>query len=295
MIRQPAVAGTFYPRESRELLARMRQFLAEGRAERSEDSATRSAVASSAPMSGAIARDALACLVPHAGYVYSGAVAGAVYARIDIPKRVIILGPRHRPGGANFAINCEGAWETPLGRAPIDTELARALMAACPLLMEDDVAHRREHSLEVQLPFLQALSKEFQFVPIAIGTLKFDELAELGHALSRVIKNSDERVLLVASSDLNHYESEKITHVKDRQAIDQMLALNPRGLHETVRREGITMCGCGPAVSALTAALDMGATRAELVRYATSADVLGDHDEVVGYAGMLFHNLPHNS
>jgi len=272
MIRQPAVAGTFYPREPRELLARVQQFLDEERAENSTDSAAH----------------VLACLVPHAGYVFSGAVAGAVYARIKIPKRVVILGPRHRPGGANFAINSEGAWETPLGRAEINSELVRALMAACPLLVEDDVAHRREHSLEVQLPFLQALSKDFKFVPIAIGTLNFDELAELGHALAKVISNSSEPVLIVASSDLNHYESEKITHLKDHLAIDQMLALNPRGLHDTVRREGITMCGCGPAVSTLIAVRDLGATRAELVRYATSADVLGDRDEVVGYAGMLF-------
>jgi MEMO1 family protein len=272
MIRQPAVAGTFYPREPRELSTRVKQFLEEGRAESSADSLER----------------VIACLVPHAGYVFSGAVAGAVYARIKIPKRIVILGPRHRPGYANFAINSEGAWETPLGRAEIETELARALMAACPLIAEDDVAHRREHSLEVQLPFLQTLTTEFKFVPIAIGTLNFNELAELGHALAKVISNSAEPVLIVASSDLNHYESEKITHVKDRQAIDQMLALNPRGLHETVRREGITMCGCGPAVAALTAALDLGATRAELVRYATSADVLGDREEVVGYAGMLF-------
>ena len=278
MIRQPAVAGTFYPREPRELLARVQQFLADGRETDSANAATTSSATS----------PVIACLVPHAGYIYSGGVAGAVFARITIPKRVIILGPRHRPGGANFAINSEGAWETPLGRAAIDSELASALMSACPLLVEDDVAHRREHSLEAQLPFLQALSKDFQFVPIAIGTLNFDELVSLGHALARVISARAEHVLLIASSDLNHYESEKITHVKDHQAIDQMLSLNPRGLHETVRREGITMCGCGPAVSALTAALDLGATRAELVRYATSADVLGDRDEVVGYAGMLF-------
>jgi MEMO1 family protein len=270
MIRQPAVAGTFYPREPRELLARVKEFLVEGRAENVEQ----------APV--------LACLVPHAGYVFSGEVAGAVFTRIKIPKHIIILGPRHRPGGANFAINSEGAWETPLGSANIDSELARELIAACPLLVEDEVAHRREHSLEVQLPFLQALSKEFQFAPIAIGTLNFDELAQLGHAIARVISKLAEPVLVVASSDLNHYESEKITHVKDRLAIDQMLALNPRGLHETVRREGITMCGCGPTVSAITAALDLGATRAELVHYATSADVLGDREEVVGYAGMLF-------
>ena len=272
MIRQPAVAGTFYPREPRELLARVKQFLEEGRTENSADSTA----------------DVIACLVPHAGYVYSGGVAGAVYARIKIPKRIVILGPRHRPGGANFAINSEGAWETPLGLAEIDSELAHALMAACPLLVEDNVAHRREHSLEVQLPFLQAISRDFRFVPIAIGTLNFDELAELGHTLAKVISNSAEPALIIASSDLNHYESEQITHLKDHQAIDQMLALNPRGLYDTVRRESITMCGCGPAGAALTAALDLGATRAELIRYATSADVLGDRDEVVGYAGMLF-------
>src|SRR5580704_3032297 len=190
MIRQPAVAGTFYPREPRELLARVQQFLAEGRGDILENSATRAKPANSASADSAIAKPALACLVPHAGYVFSGAVAGAVYARIKIPKRVVILGPRHRPGGADFAINSEGAWETPLGRAKIDSELARALMAACPLLREDDVAHRREHSLEVQLPFLQALSKDFQFVPIAIGTLKFVQLTELGHALSRAISNA---------------------------------------------------------------------------------------------------------
>ncbi len=279
MIRQPAVAGTFYPREPRELLARVEQFLAEGRA---EDKSKNSGTALESETS------ALACLVPHAGYVFSGAVAGAVYARIRIPKRIIVLGPRHRPGGANFAINSEGAWETPLGRVTIDSELARTLMAAWPLLVEDDVAHRREHSIEVQLPFLQAVSKDFQFVPIAIGTLQFDELAELGRAIAKVISNFAEPVLIVASSDLNHYESEEITHAKDHQAIDQMLALNPRGLYETVRREGITMCGCGPAVSAIIAALDLGATHAELIRHATSADVLGDRDDVVGYAGMLF-------
>src|SRR5579864_6951732 len=194
MIRQPAVAGTFYPREPRELLARVQQFLTEGG---ENDSASPGANPESTS-------SAIACLVPHAGYVFSGGVAGAVYARIAIPKRVVVLGPRHRPGGANFAINSDGAWETPLGRANIDSELARALMATCPLPVEDDVAHRREHSLEVQLPFLQALSKEFQFVPIAIGTLKFDELAKLGHAVAKVISKSAEPVLLVASSDLNH-------------------------------------------------------------------------------------------
>lgn len=278
MVRQPAVAGRFYPVDPRELEERVRGFIAAAHPDEQEN-----------PKAGeAHPRNALACLVPHAGYVFSGGLAGAVYARLDFPVRIVILGPRHRPRGADLAINTEGTWLTPLGRAEVDSDLARTLAAACPLLVEDEVAHRSEHSLEVQLPFLQVLAGDFRFVPVAIGTLDFGELTELGHALARVIAALGEPVLIVASSDMNHYESDAITRAKDRLAIDRMLALDPRGLLDTVRREGITMCGCGPAVTTLTAVLDLGATHAELVRYATSGDVLGDREDVVGYAGMLF-------
>lgn len=280
MIRQPAVAGRFYPADPEKLRERVRQFV--GAAAVVEG--LPHAVASGASAAGV----ALACMVPHAGYVFSGGVAGAVYARIALPRRIIIIGPRHRPRGVDLAINAEGAWQTPLGLAQIDSDMAHSLVAACPLLIEDHVAHRNEHSIEVQLPFLQVLAGEFRFVPIAVGTLDFRVLTELGHTLAKVISASNEPVLLVVSSDMNHYESEHVTRVKDDLAIDQLLALDPRGLHETVRREHITMCGCGPAVAALTAVRDLGVTRAELVRYATSANVLGDRDEVVGYAGMLF-------
>ncbi|HLW98705.1 MAG TPA: AmmeMemoRadiSam system protein B [Candidatus Acidoferrales bacterium] len=280
MIRQPAVAGRFYPAYPQELRERVQQFVGAA------------AVVEGLPKAAApgvsTASVALACMVPHAGYVFSGAVAGAVYARIALPRRIIIIGPRHRPRGSDLAINAEGGWQTPLGLVQIDSDMARSLLATCPLLVEDHVAHRNEHSLEVQLPFLQVLTGEFRFVPIAIGTLDFRVLTELGHALAKVISASSEPVLLIVSTDMNHYESEEVTHVKDGLAIDQLLALDPRGLHETVRRERITMCGCGPAVAALTALHDLGVTRAELVRYATSADLLGDRDEVVGYAGMLF-------
>lgn len=278
MIRRPAVAGRFYPADQRDLEVRVRQFVAEalsnqkGKSEPGKSST----------------RNALACLVPHAGYVFSGSVVGAVYARLDFPRRVIILGPRHRPRGADFAINTEGTWETPLGHVEIDSELADSLVAACPLLVNDEVAHRIEHSIEVQLPFLQLLAPNCRFSPIAIGTLDFEKLVLLGHALARVITAMAEPVLLIASSDMNHYESDEITRTKDHLAIEQMLALNPSGLYDTVRREKISMCGCGPAVATLTAALDLGAAHAELVRYATSSDVLGDREDVVGYAGMLF-------
>jgi AmmeMemoRadiSam system protein B len=278
VIRRPAVAGRFYPADPRDLEDRVRRFVAD----------TRSSDSEMPEEEESLSRNTLACLVPHAGYVFSGGVAGAVYAKVDFPRRIIILGPRHRPRGADLAINTDGAWETPLGSVEIDSELAHSLLAACPLLENDEVAHRIEHSIEVQLPFLQVLAKDFRFVPIAIGTLDFEKLTQLGHALARVIAASVEPVLLIASSDMNHYEPDEITRAKDHLAIEQILALNPRGLHDTVRREKISMCGCGPVVATITAALDLGTTRTELVRYATSADVLGDRDDVVGYAGMLF-------
>lgn len=297
MIRQPAVAGRFYPADARELETLIRQLVSAAKDDAAES-----------PRASATETPAITCLVPHAGYIYSGGVAGAVFARLAsptsaIPRHVIILGPRHRPPGAELAIQSEGAWQTPLGLAPVDVELARALMSACPLLKEDEVAHRREHSIEVEVPFLQVLARDFSFVPITIGTLNFEKLAALGEAIAKVISAAGESVLLMASSDLNHHEPDDVTRTKDRFAIDAMLALNPRGLYDAVRRESITMCGVGPAVAALTAARKLGATRAELIRYATSYDAIragafgadpssaneiDARESVVGYAGMIF-------
>jgi AmmeMemoRadiSam system protein B len=274
MIRQPAVAGRFYPDERYELEATVRKCLASG---------SWGVVSSPSDKT-----SALACLVPHAGYVFSGSVAGAVYARLALPRRIVILGPRHRPPGANLAIQSEGAWQTPVGNLDIDSEMAQAMMAACPQLVEDDVAHRNEHSIEVQLPFLQVLVPNCRFVPITIGIIDFGKLAELGHALAKVISASGERVLIVASSDMNHYEPDEITRAKDRVALDQLVALNPRGLWDAVRNNAISMCGVGPAVAALAAAIDLGAKQSEIVRYATSGDVFGERESVVGYAGMIF-------
>lgn len=269
MIRQPAVAGRFYPSDAAALREQVHSFLDAAAA------ANRTA--------------ALGCMVPHAGYMYSGHVAGAVYSALDLPARFIILCPRHFPQGEPLAIMSEGAWRTPLGEAKIDSELAAELKRHCPLLREDSVAHRAEHSLEVQLPFLQQLVPDFSFVPVAIGTDRYPVLEQLGQAVGEVVAAAAARVLVIASSDMNHYESEDVTRIKDHKAIDRVLALDPRGLYETVRREGITMCGYGPAVAMLTAAGQLGATRAELVRYATSGDITGDRQEVVGYAGVVVH------
>ena len=277
MIREPAVAGQFYPRQPQRLEREVREFLAgPGSAAHAESSAA------AAPRVRAIG-----CIVPHAGYIYSGGVAGAVYARLELPRRFLVLCPRHYPLGAPLAILSEGAWRTPLGDAPLDSALAGALARACPLLREDELAHAREHAIEVQLPFLQLARPEFRFVPIALGTDRFQAFEDLGRAAARVVAAEKEPVLLVASSDMNHYENDDITRQKDARAIDRILALDPRGLYDVVRRENISMCGYGPAVTMLVAAKALGATRAELVRYATSAEVSGDYDRVVGYAGIV--------
>lgn len=265
MVRPPAVAGQFYPGNAEALLREVRGYTA----------------VPSEP------RRALGCVVPHAGYMYSGHVAGAVYASLDLPDRFIILCPNHTGMGAPLAIMSSGAWKTPLGDVNIDSELAEGLKAAFPLLTEDEEAHRLEHALEVQLPFLQSLKADFTFTPITVGVSQLEVLTALGQAMSEVISSSQERVLIIASSDMNHYESDSVTRVKDRKAINQILALHPEGLHEVVRHEHISMCGYGPTVAMLTAAKSEGAQRAELIKYATSGDVSGDKGYVVGYAGIL--------
>jgi hypothetical protein len=266
VLRLPAVAGRFYPDNPQELIAQIREY--------------------SKP-SGENPRRVQACLVPHAGYRFSGHVTGAVLSRIAIPKKIVILGVRHRPPGEPIAIISSGMWRTPLGDAAIDEALATALKIECPILREDPVAHSTEHSLEVQLPFLQVLSPGFIFVPIALGTVRFDDLVAIGEELGRVLAANPD-VLLLTTSDFNHYQDDATTRRKDQKAIDQILALNPRALHDVCRNEEISMCGLGPAVAMLTALRTLAIKQAELVRYATSADVSGDTSAVVGYAGLIF-------
>jgi hypothetical protein len=265
MIRLPAVAGRFYSSDAKELSGQIAQYVARS---------------SRIP--------ARACVVPHAGYMYSGHVAGVVYASLEIPSRCILLGPRHFPRGEAMAILSNGSWRTPLGDARIDSGLALELMQACPRLREDAVAHEREHSLEVQIPFLQQLAPNFQFVPIVLGIDRYPVLEELGHAVAKVVAaHASERVLVIASTDMNHYENDALTRAKDERAIARILALDPRGLFDTVRNEGITMCGYAATTAMLVAMQDLGAKDVELVRYATSGDITGDRDEVVGYAGLI--------
>jgi len=264
-VRHAAVAGRFYPDDPAVLLSDLRSYLV--------------------PQKETIA--AIGCVAPHAGYMYSGPVAGAVYAAVDVPSRCIVMCPNHTGRGTPLSILSEGAWETPLGKTAVDSALAHELKARCALLAEDAEAHRSEHAVEVQIPFLQSKRKDATFVPIVLGTGRFEALQALGEAVAEVVAKQPERVLIVASSDMNHYENDAITRVKDHKAIERMLALDPRGLFEVVMKENISMCGFGPAVAMLTAALRLGATQAKLVKYATSGDVSGDRDMVVGYAGVV--------
>lgn len=265
MLRQPAVAGRFYPADPDALTADVASYLSPERSR----------------------AKALACVIPHAGYVYSGQVAGAVFARVEIPSHCIILCPNHTGRGHPLAVMDEGAWQTPLGKMEIDTAMARNLLGGFPALTSDSAAHQFEHAIEVELPFLQTIRTDVRFVPIAVGTSRLLMLEKLGEALAQAVHESDEQVLIIASSDMNHYEDDATTRIKDRKAIDQILALDPGGLYSTVMNESISMCGFGPTVATLVAAKLLGAKNAELVQYATSGDVNGDRHAVVGYAGIV--------
>jgi AmmeMemoRadiSam system protein B len=268
-LRHPAVAGRFYPADPDDLRAEARVYLSQATS------------ANQAPL------QALGCIAPHAGYMYSGHVAGAVFARVEVPKRCIVLCPNHTGLGHALAVMSTGAWQTPLGDVPIDAGLAIALKQRLPALQEDSAAHRAEHAAEVELPFLLLRQPELAFVPIALGTRRFDILEELGRALADVITTQDDSVLIVASSDMNHYESDAVTRAKDHRAIERILTLDPRGLFDVITQQNISMCGFGPAVAMLTAVRQLGAKSAELVKYATSGDISGDRNMVVGYAGVV--------
>jgi AmmeMemoRadiSam system protein B len=264
MVRMPAVAGQFYPGQRQAL-------------EQELDGYTR------------VYGDkivARGCIVPHAGYMYSGHVAGAVYGRLELPRRFIILCPNHTGMGEPLAVMSSGDWMTPLGKAPVDKALAESLKDRYPRLTEDAEAHLREHALEVQLPFLQKLRPDFSFVPITVGADQYDALEGLGRAIAAALEEIADEVLIVASSDMNHYESDEITRQKDGRALERILALDPPGLYEVIMHQNISMCGFGPAIVMLTAAKLRGAKRAELIRYATSGDISGDRKKVVGYAGV---------
>jgi len=230
---------------------------------------------------------ALGIIAPHAGYIYSGSVAGSVYSRVILPDTFILIGPNHTGMGAPVSVFPEGKWEMPNGDIDIDSRLAMSIIERSRFASADYEAHAGEHSLEVQLPFIQYFKSEFEIVPITMMRTSLDVCEDLGHAISQAIEGAKKDVLIVASSDMTHYESATSAKEKDYRAIEKILSLDPAGLHSTVSRYDITMCGFAPAVTMLYAATALGATRARLVKYSNSGDVSGDYDQVVGYAGII--------
>lgn len=265
MKRMPAVAGQFYEADP----ARLEEYV-------------RSLVDESAEK-----EDARAALCPHAGLMYSGPVAGAVYSRIRFPETLVLVGPNHTGLGSRVSMMHEGRWEMPTGALDIDEELAALISENAPAVSRDAQAHAFEHSLEVQLPFILHFAGDAKIVPIAVLSASLGELKDIGEGIARAVRDSGRPALVVASSDMSHFIPDKAARKKDRMAIDRVLALDPDGLYTVVREENISMCGYMPAVVMLTAARALGAEEASLVKYTTSAEVSGDYESVVGYAGII--------
>ena len=269
MIREPAVSGQFYPSSPEELKSMIRGMI--------DEKATK--------------EDVIGYYAPHAGYIYSGPVVGATISRINLKDTFVIMGPSHTGMGAPFSIMTEGKWRTPLGDVEIDTELAKAILANSSYLKDDQLAHLQEHSIEVQLPFIQYLRPDIKLVPITISHANAATYRSIGRAIAKAIKDSGKEVVIVASGDMNHYESQKITQTKDRQAIESIIKLEAGELLERVRDFKISMCGYGTAACLIYAAKELGNAKAELVKYQTSGDTTGDYSAVVGYAGILIRNV----
>ena len=264
MIRQPAVAGSFYPADATQLTLTLEQLLGTDQPPRS----------------------AKAIIVPHAGYIYSGAVAGELIAATRIPRTLVLLGPNHHGTGHDVAVSGADYWATPLGDVPVAAELRAQLVSAVPDLIADERAHRAEHSLEVMLPFLLHCQPELQIVPIALRSLNYEQAAQLGNSLATVLQQQEEEILLLASSDMNHFSDAATTERLDSLAIKAMTAFDPQALYQTVVANRISMCGLLPAVVVMHAAKALGASSCRLVRYAHSGQINGDNRRVVGYAAL---------
>lgn len=272
-VRAPAVSGRFYPATKPALARAVRELL---------DAAGGAPAVPAAP--------ARAALAPHAGYIYSGLTAAHVFARVEIPPVVVILAPNHTgvcraPGGASLWE--AGAFRTPLGDVGVDARLADALLEASPLVTPDHAAHAQEHAVEVELPFLQLLRGDVRIVPLVLAWDAWDGCRALGEALGALLARWPERVLLLASSDLNHYEPAEVSERKDRRALEAVTALDGAELLGRCRAEHISMCGRAPAATVIAAARTLGAARADIVHYSHSGMVTGDAAAVVGYAGVV--------
>jgi MEMO1 family protein len=265
MIREAAVAGQFYPGWPAELRETIKYMTAEVGTK----------------------IEAVGVVCPHAGYIYSGPVAGAVFSALKFPATFILIGPNHRGMGKPFSLMKDGAWKTPLGETPVNTELAEAILKESTYLEADQLAHLYEHSLEVQLPFLQYFKPSITIVPIILSQADAAVYNEIGLSIARAKKKTGMDVVILASSDMTHYEPHEKAKTKDKEAIDAILDLDADELVRRIAKYDITMCGYAPVISLITAAKELGAKKAELIKYQTSGDTSGDYSSVVGYAGII--------
>ena len=264
--RAPTVAGKFYPANRNELEKNIATHLFSPLPKKQK---------------------AIGIVSPHAGFIYSGDVAGAVYSRIEIPDTVVLIGPNHTGYGENISVMTRGTWSMPMGDVEVDEKLATIICEQTPITKPDNLAHQFEHSLETQLPFLQYFKKSFRMVPICLKKTDFSTCKKLSEGVVKAFKHFKKPVLIIASSDMTHFETHVTAKEKDKKAISKIQNLDAFGLHETVRKEKISMCGVNPVTVMLLCSEKLGAKRAELVNYMTSGEVNGDKSRVVGYAGVI--------
>ena len=260
--RKAAVAGSFYPGSKEEISKEITAYLGK------EDGN----------------REVIACISPHAGWFYSGHVAGALFGSIKVPDSVILLGPNHRGIGESVAIDSADSWEFPFGEVPLDQTLANKIVSDSDKAKLDSVAHLMEHSLEVIVPFLYFKNRNIKITPVSLGTHSPEILKTLGKSIGK--RAIDSGSLIVSSSDLSHFLPDDEARETDKQTIEAIKSFNP----ETILRLAISenaLCGGAPVSTLMWAAGEMGATKAELVKYATSGDIAGSRERVVGYASFI--------
>ncbi len=272
-IRRPAVAGRFYPGDERTLRRDVTDFLERGG-------------------SGDPARPAAAAMAPHAGYVYSGGIAGQVFARIEVPETVIVMCPNHTGMGRRIALITEGSFRIPGADIPIAEDLASELVAEIEGAELDRLAHQNEHAIEVELPFLLARQPALQIVPMVLSGVREQAAVAIGEAIHRVVSRRGDRVLVLASSDMSHYLPDAEARKVDHQALAPLLDFEPEKLYRTVVENDISMCGFIPATAMLAYARAAARAAPEMVGYATSGDAFGDYSRVVGYAGVVIWDQP---
>lgn len=263
-MRSPAVAGQFYPKNAEDLKRQLDELLGRATAE---------------------AFSALGAVIPHAGYIYSGAIAAEGYACLPKRETYVLLGPNHHGLGAPVALSID-SWKTPLGIVEADVELAASLAGS--IIDADESAHRSEHSLEVQIPFLQRRFADFRILPVSMGLQDMETAVEVGEALGKAVRSLNRSCTVIASSDFTHYESQEIARKIDASLIESILRMDIQEFYSRVYSYNATACGYGPIAAAMAASSSLGAKAGKLLRYATSGDVTGDYSQVVGYGAIAF-------